>query len=193
MIPVLREDNSPAPKIMQRQLVKEGIWLVPEAERPAGWESMPVGGIHVELCETKTTEMTKKITETREMVIHSEPQQAEVPALKQREIQSPIPERTELDSELVNTSISIHCESDTESESKWESDLDRIADLSKEIHTRRLAAKKADKFMRSWITRNYSGIRHIGVKSAPITDLWLSLHQLLVECENEGQEALKKK
>ena len=156
-----------------RELVKDGAWCVPEAERPQNWRSLSVRERRVE-----TT-----VDTTRETVL-----------IESNETQSAEPERTSSLEELSFVPVEgedfkacallavRYWSGAGMSDEQAEEYSDAMTWHGEQARRHIWAKTKTDEVLRAWVKRNLPQLRHVGVRSRAIKDLWFAIHLLVSSC-----------
>lgn len=185
-------------------LVKDGAWNVPPEERPSGWQTMAVR----ESVETTHTETCTQKRTTRETLIAvQEPESALEVAHEEQEIvvvyppkiprigtipSSPIPINPIAQSVEVMDLLAKYADDnigDEEIEPVWT----RISEIGDEVKTHRVAKQQVEILLSGWIEKHREKLRHVGLNSEPIRDLYLQLHDFLYELIRDQDKLLTRK
>jgi len=170
-----------------RELMRDGKWLVPEEQRPENWRSLR---LREEVTVTKTT---------RTATLEAQPQ-TEVTTAHSVEVDplpdppkliSFIPERCIAEDEIVSKSLEFwgvdHSKFPTGDDDSIENDgyvdslTNDLSDLAEEVFRHRKVKARVDEALTNWIGRHRRQIRHLGVGSAAVRDLWITVYGLLIE------------
>lgn len=175
----------PAP----RQLVKDGVWQVPPDQRPKNWQTMAVR--ECEETETKTHTRRKRTTEVliqeRQELTVPEPTEAEVVeatlAISAQDSQERFPEAPIIshlpkDGPYVDSMIDAWYEIEVDNPKTNDEELahdamfERLWERAAEIVHYRKSKVKVDRALSHWADLHKAQLRHIGLGSAAIKDLW---------------------
>ncbi len=175
-----------SPNLSAKQIVKDGVWQVPPEKRPKNWQSMAVR----ESVETtrSTHESTKVVRET--VVSVKEPEQPASTIIDVRPTEMPestmefdfIPKDSlELTKEAVESLVFTEVTDPDELPGDFDLCLDRRNAIGEELVIHRRSKVDVDKTLGLWIQRRKLALRHVGVRSDTIRDLFLTVHAMLVE------------
>lgn len=157
-------------------LVEDGAWMVPEQERPRDWRSM------------KLTKELTVVHERQELELEcSVPDQVSVTPGTQM-IQSRgakrsfVPPASEALGEqairMIQQAWGFQYKDDLESAEAFD-DLSEFGPICERYET---AKSITDWMLSRWVERHERSLRHIGVGSKAIQDLWQTFHVAVLEC-----------
>lgn len=119
--------------------------------------------------------------------------QIEAPEATALKVISHVPDDPPDTRELAETALKIYGADPAEFE--WEGIFDQMEVLGERIHAYREAKIAADTLLSDWVDRNSVQLRHLGVGSKAVRDLWSTIQQLMWDkrrLEREAQRLCKR-
>lgn len=173
-----------------KQLVKDGVWQVPPEQRPKNWQTMAVR--EYEETTTHTRTKTKRATE---VLIQEKPAPDPTPAEvievteaiaeKSKEIAVQIISHLPKDGDYVDKILD--CLHRTElldidrQWGDWEREQEILGNHQTELAHWRAAKETTDLILSYWVDRHKEKLRHVGIGSVVIKDLWKVVHEAICQ------------
>lgn len=163
-----------------KTLVKNGEWQVEEAERPANWKTMKIRErkevtVSQTISETTSTEHTVEVEQVKEIDAPVE------------SVMSFLPEDAPESMNLLNQAIGLFGRSlvrpnpnlDDENYD-FDGEYYKLELLGDAIRDYQDAKAEVDSHLSAWVDRNKTQLRHLGVRSKAMQDLWTTVHAMVM-------------
>lgn len=160
-------------------LVKDGEWAVPEDQRPRDWRSMTLTKERIVVHERQQVAVERA---TPDEPVESK-QIQRIPTGSTQKSFLPPAEQVFGDAALTVLRKLWGFQALDVGEAEWCDYLEDRTELVAESAERYEIAKLiTDRMLNGWVVRHRKSLRHIGVGSKAIQDLWKTFHVAVLEC-----------
>lgn len=203
----MSEETKMTDRTLGKSLMKNGVWQVPIAERPDNWQA-----ISLKECVEQTERRDEEPKEARHpdvlepvieavVAVEAEAESLSVapPPVERIDVApliSFIPDDNgETTRQLLDRIFAYEAQPNEtlEEENLWTAKMEHVFELFDPIHAHRVAKSKVDIPLSDWAHRHRKAIRHLGLKSPAIQDLWNVVHRMILSEMSEADRRVRER